>query len=126
MSESSYIVRQNGVVVGVLCKKCGVPIRGLVPVAEPIDTRKANGMVIRDNFMMLGTGSNYTEVEIETEADGKKAKHVTPMCKTCADRLTTADLDAIIDADLDDFERDGSDVKHLRKFRPTKLLKKGR
>lgn len=123
MSENSYIVRQNGVVVGVLCKKCGVPIRGLVPVGEPIDTRKANGMIIRDNFLVLGTGSNYTEVEIETKHDGKKAKHVTPMCKSCANRLTPADLEKIIDDDLDDLERDGSDVKSLRKFRPSKLLR---
>lgn len=126
MSESSYIVRQNGVVVGVLCKKCGVPIRGLVPVGEPIDTRKASGMIIRDRMVALGTGSNYTEVEIETEADGKKGKHTTPMCKSCANRLTVKDLAALVSADIDDLERDGMDVERLRQFRPAKILKRER
>lgn len=126
MSESSYIVRQNGVVVGVLCKKCGVPIRSLVPVGDPIDTRKANGMIIRDRMVALGTGSNYTEVEIEVEVDGKKGKHVTPMCKPCASNLTKNDLDKIYDDDLDELERDGQDVKKMRKFRPGKILRSGR
>ncbi len=123
MSENSYIVRQNGVVVGVLCKKCGVPIRGLVPVGNPISTRKNGNTIIRDNFMMLGTGSNYTEVEIETEIDGKKGRHITPMCKSCANKLTFSDLEKIIDDDLDDLERDGMDVARLRKSRPVKITK---
>lgn len=126
MSESSYIVRQNGIVVAVLCKKCGVPIRSLVPIGDPIDSRKANGLIVRDRMVTLGTGSNYTEVEIETEHDGKKAKHVTPMCKSCANRLSKDDLGQLVDDDLDDLERDGANVKQLRNFRPTKILKRER
>lgn len=123
MSANSYVVQQNGVVVGILCKLCGVPIRGLVPVGEPIDIRKNGNMIIRDNAYKLGIGSNYCEVEIEMERDGRKAKHVTCLCKSCADKATKADLKKAYDGDLDEFKREGMDVRELRKWTPHKIVK---
>jgi hypothetical protein len=123
MSESKYIVRQNGVIVGVLCKVCGVPIRGLVPVGEPIDTRKNGSMIIRDNFMMLGVGANYQEVEFEVEKDGRKGKHFTALCRPCAGRLTTENMERIYTEDLDQLESEGQDVKELRKWQPKRAAK---
>jgi hypothetical protein len=126
MSVSKYVVRQDGVIVGILCKGCGVPIRGLVPVGEPISTRKNGNTIIRDNYLMLGVGSNYTEVEIEVEKDGRKGKHVTCLCKTCARKMTKAQLQDAYDADLDDLEAEGQNVKELRKWKPGKILKETR
>lgn len=126
MSENSYVVRQNGVIVAILCKGCGQPIRGLVPYGEPIHTRKKGDMVIRDNYLVLGVGPNYTEVEIEVERDGKKGKHVTCLCKGCANNLDEVKLNKIYAADMDELESEGQNVKELRKWKPRRLGEKVR
>lgn len=123
MKENSYVVRQNGVIVAILCKGCGQPIRGLVPHGEPIHTRKNGNMVIRDNYLVLGVGSNYTEVEIEVEKDGRTGKHVTCLCKTCAKNLDQVKLNKIYAIDMDELEGEGQDVKDLRKWKPKRLGK---
>lgn len=120
MSANSYVVRHEGAMIAVLCKGCGEPIRGLVPVGEPISTRKKGNIVIRDNLLVLGVGANYTEVEIEVRRDGRTGKHTTCLCKSCAAN-PALDLARIYADDLDELEREGQDVKELRKWKPKKI-----
>ena len=128
MSANSYIVRSHGRIVKVLCKLCGCTIRGLVPAGDPVDIRKNGNMVIRDNMMMLGVGSNYKQVVLETELTDDKGrvvqrgKHVTCVCNSCLSQINRQNIGRLYNDDLKEFKREGMDVSDLMKWRATRVI----
>lgn len=89
LAKPDYIVESKGVYEAVLCK-CGAVIQNLVPH----ETLRFNGMPLA----VMAQTPLYTEVELIMD-DG--SKHVTPMCKPCADALDGDKAEAIYAADLD-------------------------
>ena len=128
MSANSYIVRSHGQIVKVLCKLCGCTIRGLVPMGDPVETRKNGNMVIRDNMMMLGIGGNYRQIVLETELTDDKGnvvqrgKHVTCICNSCKKQINSQNIGRLYAEDLREFKREGMDVSELMKWRATRLI----
>jgi len=87
------------VVEHVFCKMCGTPIKGIK--ADPKRKYSYDG---KDYMIgLLVDYPEYTEVEIKFE-DG--SAHTTPLCKTCASRLTTIDAECVYAADMLEWEKE--------------------
>lgn len=89
VAKPDYIEEQRGIAHAVHCK-CGAVIQSLVPH----DRLKYNGMPLA----VMAQTPLYTEVELIMD-DG--SKHVTPMCKPCADSLDADKAEAVYAVDID-------------------------
>lgn len=133
LTRPKYVVYTNGEISAVFCKGCGTKIRGLVPSEQHESTEKRGNRIIVRERLILACLPSYTEVTLEVEdANGRKAKHVTPLCTNCADLLDSdGELASdIYDCDIDQLAAEagvgrGPELKkRYKKFRPKKVLEK--
>jgi hypothetical protein len=88
LARPDYIVETKGVTEQVLCK-CGAVIQSLVPH----ETLRFNAMPLA----VMAQMPLYTEVELIMD-DG--SRHVTALCRPCAETLDAEKAEAIYAADL--------------------------
>ena len=91
----------------VLCKGCQQRIKGLVDDERFEEVREINGQRVVFRRLIMAELPTYVEVEL-TFDDG--SKHVTPMCRECAGRLSVEDAEDFYCADMArwaDLERAG-------------------
>lgn len=74
----------------VICKECGTPLRGYVPLPTHRERRTIDGKETVFERMVFATFAAYTEVTIDFD-DG--SHHVTITCKDCAQKLTLEDIE---------------------------------
>lgn len=109
--KKGYVVYKNGFITEVHCKCCGTLIMGLIEHEKPVEVVKKNTRTIITKLMYLAALDQYTELEISFD-DG--SKHITPVCKKCADEMDLSNLENLYIGDLYQWAED-ENKKHASK-----------
>jgi hypothetical protein len=91
-------VSKKGTIEGVICKKCGTPIKTLIPDEHYKTTEKRGDKTIIRERLVLTESSNYTEIDILLD-DG--SHHITHGCYECLKNLNTLDLEGLYIGDME-------------------------
>lgn len=125
MSDHSFIVTENGVIVEILCKLCRAPIQSMQAAEKYVRVERVNKQIVKTVPVYLRPNPNYRQIVLEVSDGERKAKHVTHCCASCLETLERQSLQKMYLEDLQQFAREGMDSKyiaHFMKFAPTKVI----